>query len=282
MTVFYLYRLKIERSETPSIFDDQSRSPGDIILAAIEEKPSEELRKGQSWRIGNIQKLSADTVFFALGKITKATHELYDEALGDFVAEALEEAPHTYVAVDLEYQVCAIAQKTKIAPRVDNIAKNLAKLLSISNVAELGHLEFTLSEISDPDEFLELVRNAVRIPEFEMTFSPPNPFDVNRQFHKPMEDFLQAAHAQQGKTAIKGESLEAEVIEDLARSAASSGNKAKARIQSEEDTRPTLKHLDGNPVTVSVGEIVTDDEKAGLFARIRDAYRRVRGTDQPL
>lgn len=281
MTVFYLYRLKIERPETPSIFDDQSRSPGDIILASIEEKPSEELRKGQSWRIGNIQKLSADTVFFALGKITKATHELYDEALGDFVAEALEEAPHTYVAVDLEYQVCAIAQKTKIAPRVDNIAKNLAKLLSASNVAELGHLEFTLSEISDPDEFLELVRNAVRISEFEMTFSPPNPFDVNRQFHKPMEEFLQAAHAQQGKTAIKGESLEAEVIEDLARSAASSGNKAKARIQSEEDAKPTLKHLDGNPVTVSVDEIVTDDEKAGLFARIREAYRRVRGTDQP-
>ena len=48
MTVFYLYRLKIERPETPSIFDDQSRSPGDIILASIEEKPSEELRKGQS------------------------------------------------------------------------------------------------------------------------------------------------------------------------------------------------------------------------------------------
>lgn len=280
MTIFYLYRLKIERPETPSIFDDQSRSPGGIILAAIEEKPSEELRKGQSWRIGNIQKLSTGTVFFALGKITKATHELYDEALGDFVAEALEEAPHTYVAVDLEYQVCAIAQKTKIAPRVDNIAKNLAKLLSASNVAELGHLEFTLSEISDPDEFLELVRNAVRISEFEMTFSPPNPFDVNRQFHKPMEEFLQAAHAQHGKTAIKGESLEAEVIEDLARSAASSGNKAKARIQSNEDAKPTLKHLDGNPVTVSVGEIVTDDEKAGLFARIREAYRRVRGTDQ--
>ena len=96
-----------------------------------------------------------------------------------------------------------------------------------------------------------------------------------------MEEFLQAAHAQQGKTAIKGESLEAEVIEDLARSAASSGNKAKARIQSEEDAKPTLKRLDGNPVTVSVDEIVTDDEKAGLFARIREAYRRVRGTDQP-
>lgn len=281
MTVFFLYRLKIERSETPSIFDDKSRLPGEIILEAIEEKPSKELRKGQFWRIGNLQKLSSSTVFFALGKITEATHELYDEVRGDFVARALAEAPHTYVAVDLELQVCAIAQKTKIAPRVDSIAKNLAVLLSVSSVAELGHLEFTLSEISNPDKFLELLRNAIRISEFEMTFSPPNPFDVDRQFHRPMEELLKATHGQQGKTAIKGESLEADVIEDLARSAASTGNKAKARIQSQENEKPSLKYLDGNPVTVSVDELVTNDEKTGLFERIREAYQSVRGTDQP-
>lgn len=280
MTIFYLYRLKIERSETPSIFDDPSRSAGDIIRSAIEEKPSEELRKGQSWRIGNVQNLSDETIFFALGKITKATHELYDESRGDFVEEAFEEAPHTYVAVDLEYQVCAIAQKTKIAPRVENIAKNLAKLLTASRVARDSHLAFTLSEISDPEEFLTLIRNSIRISEFEMTLSPPNPFDVERQFHRPMEEFLQATNAHEGKTGIKGQDLESSIIEDLARSAASTGNKAKARILSEGEDRPTLKHLDGNPVTVAVEDIVTDDEKRSLLSRIRDAYRRVRGSDQ--
>ena len=283
MMVFNLYRLKIEWPTTDVLFADPSRPASDIILTAIEEKPSEELRQGQSWRIGNIKKLSKVAVFFALGKITSATHALYDEERGDFVEEAQEEAPHTYVGIDLELQVCAIAQKPKIAPQVDGIAKNLAKLLSRSEVAGQGCFTFTLSEISDPEEFLTLVRNAILISEFEMTFSPPNPFDVERQFHKPMEELLQASRAQQGKTAIKaikGKSLNSDVIEEVARSAAASGNKAKARIQSQGDEKPILKHLEGNPVTISVDEIVMDDEKLGLFQRIRKAYQRVRRTDR--
>ena len=280
MMVFNLYRLKIERPTNGVLFADPSRPISDIILAAIEEKPSEELRQGQFWRIGNIKKLSEVAVFFALGKITSATHALYDEERGDFVEEAQEEAPHTYVGIDLELQVCAIAQKPKIAPQIDGIAKNLAKLLSRSEVAGQGCFTFTLSEISDPEEFLTLVRNAILISEFEMTFSPPNPFDVEQQFHKPMEELLQASSAQQGKTAIKGKSLNSDAIEKVARSAAASGNKAKARIQSEGDQKPILKHLKGNPVTISVDEIVMDDEKLGLFQRIREAYHRVRRMDR--
>lgn len=282
MTIFYLYRLKIERPKTLSLFDDPSRAADEIIRSAIEEKPSEELRRGQSWRIGNVQNLSDETMFFALGKITSATHELYDESRGDFVEEAFEEAPHTYIAVDLELQVCSIAQKTKIAPRVDNIARNLSKLLTASRVARDSRLVLTMSEISDPEEFLTLIRNSVRISTFEMTLSPPNPWDVERQFHRPMEEFLQAANAYEGKAGIKGQDLDSSIIEDLARSAASTGNKAKARIQCEGEDRPTLKRLDGNPVIVSVDDIVTDDEKRSLLSRIRDAYCRVRGSDQPI
>ena len=279
MTVFHLYRLKIERPETRALFDDKQRKPSKTILQAIEEKPSEELRKGQFWRIGNIKKLSETTIFFALGKITKATHALYDETRGDFVEQAQEEAPHTHVGIDLKFQVCAIAEKSIIAFPVDNIAKNLAKLLSASELAGKGRFKFNLSKISDPEDFLELVRNAVRISKFEMDFSPPNPFDVDQQFHKPMEELLQATRAQQGKTAIKGESLNAEETEKIARSTAASGNKVKAHIQSKEDEKPMLKHMDVNPVTVSVDEINTDDGKQNLLERIRKAYLRVRGTD---
>ena len=280
MTLFYLYRLKIERSDKHSMFDDQDRPPGAVILSAIEEKPSQEIRKGQTWHIGNIQRVEKDTVFFALGKVTKATHGLYDEERGDFIEEALEEAPHTYVAVDLNIQVCAIAQKSRIAPKADGIARNLAKLLSAYREAETGRLAFTLSSISDPDEFLELVRKAKRITEFEMTLSLPNPLDVERQFYQPMEKYIQATNGKQGKSSVRGDDLNIEVIEDMARSAASTGNKAKARIQSTEDPKPVLKYLDGNPVTVSVEELGTDVEKQGLLSKIRQAYHRVRGKDR--
>lgn len=280
MALFYLYRLKIERSDTPSMFDDQTRQPGAVILSAIEEKPSQEIRKGQTWHIGNIQKVERDTVFFALGKVTKATHQFYDEEKGDFIEESLEEAPNTYVAVDLNLQICAVAQKSKIASQAGGIARNLAKLLSASHEAKTGRLAFTLSDIPDPDEFLELIKNAKRITEFEITLSPPNPWDVNRQFHRPMEEFIRAANGMQGKSSVRGDDLNAEVIEDLARSAASTGNKAEARIQSTEDEKPVLKKLDGNPVTVSAEELVTNEEKKDLFSKIREAYRRVRGKDQ--
>ena len=183
----------------------------------------------------------------------------------------------TMSCAQLESQVCAIAQKGVVTPKVDTIAKNLARLLTASSAAEQGALTFRLSKIKDPEEFLSLVKNAVRISEFAITFSPPNPFDVESQFHRPMEEFLRATKANKGKTSIKGEELENEIIEEISRSAVSTGNMVTARIQSEGDSKPSLKKLGENPVIIPVEEIATDDEKRSVFGLIREAYHRVRG-----
>jgi hypothetical protein len=90
MTTFYLYRLKIETSETLPLFGDDSRSPGENILTAINERPVKELRKNQIWCIGNVKELTPQQVIFALGKITKATQDLYDNSRGDFVQQPFE------------------------------------------------------------------------------------------------------------------------------------------------------------------------------------------------
>ena len=110
-----------------------------------------------------------------------------------------------------------------------------------------------------------------------MTFSPPNPFDVERQFHQPMEQLLRETRADNGKTSIKGKQLDPDIIENLSRSAASTGNMATARIQSEGDSKPMLKKLGENALTIAVDEISTDNEKRSVFDRIREAYRHVRG-----
>ena len=115
-----------------------------------------------------------------------------------------------------------------------------------------------------------------------MTFSPPNPFDVERQFHQPMEQLLRETRADNGKTSIKGKQLDPDIIENLSRSAASTGNMATARIQSEAffsrgDSKPMLKKLGENALTIAVDEISTDNEKRSVFDRIREAYRHVRG-----
>ena len=281
MTLFYLYRLKVELSPNSPLFRVGSRSRGEIIRSTIERKPAMEVRKGQFWRIGNIQLLEPNAIFFALGKITKSTRQLYDESSGDFIQKSFDEAPHTYVIVDLELQLCAIAHKSKIAPRVINIAKNFEKLLNAAHQEEIDRqIVLTLSEISDPEEFLKLIRNAIRVSTFEISFTPPNPFDVNQQFQKPMEELLSATDAKKGKTAITGDELNTRILEDLTRSAASAGNSANARIQSDIESKPTLKRLEGNPVTVPVEELATDEEKRDLLAKVREVYSRVRGADR--
>lgn len=231
------------------------------------------------WRIGNVEHCGPTGLFFALGKVSKSTHGMYDEKVGDFIEESIEDATHTYVAVDLEYQVCAIGYKSKVAGKVKYIADSLATLLGTSTIAVKGALTFSLSELSDPDEFLQLIRSAFRISSFEMSFSPPNPFDVDGQFHKPMEKLLQASAAGRGRTSIFGEALESETIETLARSAASTGNTARARIQSQENTTPILRSMTGNPLIIAVREFVTSDEKSNLIALVRRAYLRIRGSE---
>lgn len=281
MTLFNLFRIKVERLDTSPLFGSSSRTASEIIRSTIEKKPSIQIRKGPSWRIGNIQHITTDVGFFALGKITKSTRQLYDEIHGDIIEQSFNEAPHTYIVVDLQLQICAIAQKTRISARVINIAKNLEKLLNAAHEKDIDRqVTITLSEINDPEKFIEMISNAFRVTRFEITFSPPNPFDVDQQFHKPMEALAQATNAHQGKTSIKGEQLETAILENLARSAASAGNSANALIQADEKAKPVKKKLEGNPAIVAVEDIGTEDDKLSLVERIRNAYHQVRGSDQ--
>lgn len=277
MSTFHLFRLKIEKPQQSSLFANPDQRSSDIIKIAIEEKPSRELRKGHTWKIGNIVPLEVNGIFFALGRITKSIVERYDERRGDFLEESFEEAPYTYIIIDLEYQVAAISQKSRIAQSVGVIASRLEKLLSQSNIAMENELKFTLSLINDPSEFIELLNASIRISHFEMTFSPPNPFDVDEDFHKPMERLLRAAKGDKGKTLIDGDNLDSEPLVELARSAAGTGDNAKAKIQLEGKEKPEMKNLRGNPVTITQEDLGTDNGKRSLFEKVRRTYEKIRG-----
>ena len=282
MTTFVLYRLKVEilPLEERTISGDLSQFRRESILEAIEEKPTIESKNAPTWHIGQIDKLSEDAVFFAFGKVTKATRDLYDRGKGIFIEESIEEAPHTHVAVDLKYQVCAIAKTAKITGKMSSIATNLVKLLNASKVTGKKHIIFTLSEIRDPEEFIKLLKNAERITSFAMSFSSPNPFDTERDFQKPMEKLAQATKAKRGKVSINGEYLETETLEELTHSGASSGSEITARIQTKDDERPVLKYLSGNPATIEVDEFSTEDKRRNLFQLVREYYQKIRNKDE--
>lgn len=62
-----------------------------------------------------------------------------------------------------------------------------------------------------------------------MTFSRPNAFDAN-DFVKPFQGLLAAAHGEKGKAELMGGALKSESLEELARSAAATGNDAGATM----------------------------------------------------
>ncbi len=273
---FYLYRLKIERSEQRGLYEDTKSTPSEIICAAIREKPSNEIRKGNTWHIGNIELIGDNGLFFAFGRVTKSIAEKYDEESGDFLDEPQRQAPYTYVIFDLENQVCAVALKSKISPKVSDIANNLAKLLNETNNAKKNNLKFVMAEINDPHEFLEYVRNAWEIKKFDIEFGQPNPLDVDQDFQKPMQNLLEETGGSKGKTTIQGDNLEKEPIERLAAAAAATGNSASARLKQKKDSKYVTKRLSGNPATLATNEIATKDEKVTLLSQIVAKYQSIR------
>lgn len=267
-----MFRIKAERYRH-DLFTDKNITNPELIKAAILEKPSKEVRKKQTWRLGNTEYIEKNAVLFAFGKVLQSKRDVYDEKQGNFTEVDDTDAPHTYIIIDLETQVCAIAHKSNMK----NIEKNLAKVLTSTDICQEQSTIITINPINDPDDFIRLIENAEKVSMFEMTFSPPNPFDVEKDFHRPMESLIQHSNAEKGRTRINGKELEKDVIEDLARSAASTGNDAKAKCQMPGELKATLKKMDGSQKTVQSENITTEEEKKNLLKRIRDVYYQVRG-----
>lgn len=282
MLHFQLFRIKVQPPVQPSLlYPDQ---PSQIILkSAILEKPSAELRKNHTWHIGNISQIDQDGLYLALGRTTSSIVERYDLNKGDFIEEEFETAPYTHTFVDLKLGVCAIAAKSKLAPTIRGIAFKLGKLLDNSQIAKDREFKFEISEINDPEDFIGNLKKAYAIRKFAMTFTLPNPFDVNQDFQAPMEKLLKETSGEEGKTAISGPNLNPAPLVELARSAAASGNDADANMQLEENQKPMRKRLRGNPVTIDTEVLDSSKEKRGFFEKVRSLYNRVRnkaGTEQ--
>lgn len=282
MTTFYIYRLKIEESLWG--FQDQNLDRRRVILSAIREKPSFQSNRGTTcWRIGNVQEYhDNDAVIFAFGKITQATRGNYNDSSGEFVEELSPETSYTHVAVDLQLQICAIAHKSNIFPRIKNTAKMLEQVLQQAMTFSEELLTIKLKRIDIPSDFLSQIEDAINIYDFEMTFSLPNPFDVDRQFQKPMEELLREAKGEEGRVSIKASNkkkLNPHLIKRLTKSAVSSGNTVKARIRSLHDSKPAIIQSNNKPLVIKHLYNTVDIDWKALLDRIRKAYHDIRHSE---
>lgn len=274
MASIYLFRIKVIISKQRSLFSFDGK-PDDLISEIITNKPSEELREGYIWHIGNVKMIGDEGFIFAAGRTTKKSKALYDEESRDFLEVDDEESPFTYIYYDRKYGILGIEPKSKLSPTVKGIARNLEKLFNKYLISRYSDIKIEISEIWDPEDFIKQIRQSYAVVGFTVYFGMPNPFDVEADFHRPMEKYLQATGGNKGKATVQGPDLDRDKIEDVARSVASTGNDASARIRLYEGQRPVTKHLEGDPVVVPIEEEERGDS-VGLLERIRNAYSRIR------
>lgn len=70
MPSIYLFRLKAIKAAQGALFEKRI-SREEFLTSVIESKPSEELREGYIWHVGNVLKVGKDGLLFAAGRTTK-------------------------------------------------------------------------------------------------------------------------------------------------------------------------------------------------------------------
>jgi hypothetical protein len=276
MIEFQLFRVKVFLPQQLTLREPPN-SRSIILRKVIESMPEAQLRLGVQWHLGNVEKIGADTLYFRVGRTTTSTLEFFED--GKFADQLFETAPYTHALIHLPTEVCVIAKKPHLSHETTGIANQLARLFEHSKVAFEWETEFKIGEINDPDDFISQLKSAYLISKFTVWFSQPNSWDVNADFVRPAQKLVRESNGQQGKTEIKGRSLNSGVLEDISRSAASTGDDAVAWLKPMATKRRVKKRLKGNPVILTQEEVDTPESKAQLSQRMLELYKKIRHKD---
>ena len=270
---YTLFRVKLVRPKQRSLLHD-SLTARELLDSAIDERPSLEKSTGQVWHLGNVQRFTEELGYFAIGRTTTSTVEKFDQASGNFVEELLETSPYTHCVFDLSIGAIGIAKKTSLYQTAQGFANRLQELLSTAEIVRRNEIEVSVSPIPDPDGFLRAIKKAHAVTSFTAYFTGPNPTDADELFQKPLSVYLSTAGGSSGRTIIKGADLDREVVGSVARSVASTGNQASARIKDSAGIKPRTIHLKGDNVKLRYAD---DDHSLEESSRdLAKMYARVR------
>lgn len=274
---YNLFRIKFVKPAQRSLFSPEVRdaTPSALFLYAIKERPRADLKNGQTWHIGNVNMLSETQGSFAMGRTTRTKLQKFDENSGDFLEEEQETSPFTTCVFDAEIGVVAIANKALLAKTAEGLASKLAMILStVSKVTEAS-IEVQIGPIPNPDSFLEAIDAAWQVSRFTATFRGPNPFDADEYFQKPLSKYLNEAGGDRGKADIYGDDLNRDVVKQVAKSTAATGNnKVTARIRKSKGSKSQTIRMKEEPIKLTYSEEENDPKK--VVKEIVTEYKGVR------
>jgi len=276
MLTFQLFRIKVFPPIQQHLFDGE-RTRSEILREAIHSLQNAIFRGKSTWHVGNVRSIDENALYFRLGRSKIATLEIFDEEKGGFVDQKFETAPYTHAIVDIDLEICAIAEKPSLSPSTAGIARRFERLLNEYASGSEFHATFEIEELKDPEDFITHIRKAYSISKFWVQFSRPNATDADADYIKPFQKWLEASNGEKGKAEIKGENLNSEVVEAVARSAAATGDNAGAWFKPETDIKAVKKQLKGSSVNISYDDKIDDTLWTTFIARVRNTYRKIRG-----
>ena len=247
-TEFSLFRIKFIKPSQKNFLHEEDKTPGEYFKAALEDRPSLEVRKIFSWHVGNLEYFSKTSGHFAVGRTSKKTVDLYDEGTRNFIEVDHKESPYAHCLFDLNIGIVVISKNNSLNQRTEHIAEKLEKLLSQNTDIFKNEIRVEVSAIPDPEGFIRQLSKASLITRFTASFGGPNPFDADEFFQRPMSVYLSSARGEEGNATIKGEKLDNETLVEVAKSTAATGNKAFARIKRYKSSKAETIHLEGDPV----------------------------------
>jgi hypothetical protein len=277
--VLHLFRVKVLVRAQASLLGDEPTDieRGEFLRKVIATAPRRQGgRPRVIWHIGNVEPIGSDALYFRIGKTTKAIESRFDSETNRFVDAEHDIAPYTHAILHVPYQVCGITPNPKLSPGYRGLARQLAALLSASSVVRNQNVDIEVAEISDPQDIVQIVDESFRVESFTFEFGRPNPFDINKDFHEPLEKFAAAAHATRGKTTVSThDDLDRRIVSEVARSAAAAGNDLSVKVRANPESKLITKHLHGNPAQITAN-VDTEAGRREAIARLIEEYVYVR------
>lgn len=269
MSSIHLLRCKAEPRAQMDAFSEKLK-PSEIVSQSFLARPTAKVPRGAVWHIGNTEKEEDGTVSFALGREAVVKAQQYDTVRREFREIEQSQAPFTIGVFDPETQVAGVLIRGGVSLSVAEVARKLQILLEEPGIAKRNNSEIVVDFIPDPAGFIEVLRGAHRITRFEFEFSPPNPPDDNKYIKEPLKKFAERVGATEGKTSVKGPSLDSEELIELTRELAGSGDDVSANVQMTEGAPIERRYLHANPLK----EPVDASEHEGSAAAIKRAMKK--------
>lgn len=267
---FVLFRVKFTRDHQKDILDDGA-SPEAIFIQAINEKPLTKLNRGAEWKLSNIDQIGKNGGAFAVGRISQANTDRFDFQRDEFVEATDYQGPFSTIFFDRTLGVVAIEDKSKVNSNVGATANRLKDLLDSTQAVKRRKVRCEVDDIIDPEGFIQKLRNSNHVLKFRATFTGPNPTDVDAMFQRPLEVYASETKADKGIIEVTGSNLDKEVLVDITRSNAATGNTVTARIE----TRGVIETVPLKLVRANFS-VTTPKDRRHIFNQMIERYDQVR------